>query len=103
MEKINMDSLVTVLASVEKMGFTTQFEVKSMLLRSLKTNSTFAPDQIKITHFFRFEGESNSDDSAIMYAIESNTGEKGTLVDGYGATADSAIANFIRKVKNIQK
>lgn len=98
-----MDSLVTVLASVEKMGFTTQFEVKSMRLHSLKTNYSYAPDQVKISHFFRFEGESSSDDSAIMYAIETNDGEKGTLVDGYGTTADPETANFIRNVKNIQK
>lgn len=103
MEKINMDSLVTVLASVEKMGFTTQFEVKSTLLHSLKTNRSYAPDQVKISHFFRFEGESNPDDSAIMYAIDTNNGEKGTLVDGYGTAADSETANFIRNVKNIQK
>lgn len=98
-----MDSLVTVLASVEKMGFTTQFEVKSTLLHSIKTNYSYAPDQVKISRFFRFEGESNPDDSAIMYAIETNNGEKGTLVDSYGAAADSAIANFIHNVKNIHK
>ena len=103
MKKINMDSLVTVLASVEKMGFTTQFEVKEASLHSFTTNQRFRPDQVKISHFYRFEGESNPDDSSILYAIETNNGEKGTLVDGYSSTADAATGSFIEKVNNIHK
>ena len=103
MKKINMDSLVTVLASVEKRGFTTQFQVKEAGLHSLKTNQHFRPDQVKISHFYRFEGESNPDDSSILYAIETTDGEKGTLVDGYGTTSDSATGSFIEKVDNIHK
>jgi hypothetical protein len=38
-----------------------------------------------------------------MYAIETDGKEKGTLVDGYGNTADSATADFMHKVSDIQK
>ena len=103
MEKVNMDSLVTVLAAVEKLGFQSQFEVNGKNLVSLKTDSHFLANEVKIVHFYRFEGESNPDDSSILYAIESNNGEKGTLVDGYGTTADTETASFIRNVKSIQK
>lgn len=103
MEKVNMDSLVTVLATVEKLGFYSQFEVNGKNLVSLKTNKHFLPNEVKIVHFYRFEGESNPEDSSIMYAIESNNGEKGTLVDGYGPAADPETASFIINVKNIQK
>ena len=103
MEKVNMDSLVTVLAAVEKLGFHSQFEVSGKNLVSLKTNNHFQPNEVKIVHFYRFEGESNPDDSSIMYAIESIDGEKGTLVDGYATAADPDTANFIRNVENIKK
>jgi hypothetical protein len=103
MEKVNMDSLVRVLAAVEELGFYSQFEVNGKNLVSLKTDNHFQSDEVKIVHFYRFEGESNPDDSSIMYAIECNTGEKGTLVDGYGTAADSETANFMRNVENIQK
>jgi hypothetical protein len=53
---------------------------------------------VKIVHFYRFEGESNPDDSSIMYAIECNNGEK-EIVDGYGTTADTDTANFMLKRK----
>ena len=103
MEKVHMDSLVIVLAAVEKLGFHSQFEVSGNNLVSLKTGNRFLSNEVKILHFYRFEGESNPEDSSIMYAIESNNGEKGTLIDGYGTTADAETANFMRNVKNIQK
>lgn len=98
-----MDSLVTILAEVEKMGFLSQFEVTGNTLASLKTGSHFLPDEIRVVHFYRFEGESNPDDSSILYAIEADGCEKGTLVDGYGAMADSETAAYMVKVRNINK
>ena len=103
MEKVNMDSLVTVLAAIEKLGFQSQFEVNGKNLVSLKTKKHFLSNEVKIVHFYRFEEESNPDDSSILFAIESNNGEKGTLVNGYGTAADTETANFIRNVKSIQK
>ena len=103
MEKVNMDSLVTVLAEIEKLGFRSQFEVNGKYLVSLKTDKHFLPEEVKIIHFYRFEGESNPDDSSIMYAIETNNNEMGTLVDGYGTTADAETAAFILKVTAIHK
>lgn len=70
---------------------------------SLKTDKHFLPQELKIVHFYRFEGESNPEDSSIMYAIEGSNGEKGTLVDGYGTVADTETANFMFKVKDIDK
>lgn len=106
MEKVNMDSLVTVLANIEKLGFRSQFEGTSKNLVSLKTNTHYLPEEVTIKHFYLFEGESNPDDSSILYAIEGITGEKGTLVDGYGPSSDADTANFMlhvstSKAKNI--
>jgi len=103
MEKVNMDSLVTVLAAVEKLGFKNQFEIQGTNLVSWKTKNHFLPNQVKIVHFYRFEGESNPDDSSILYAIQTSDGEKGTLADGYGISADSETAAFIFKVTDIHK
>lgn len=103
MEKVNMDSLVTVLAEIENLGFTSQFEINGKTMVSLKTDNHYMPDQIKIVHFYRFEGESNPEDSSIMYAIETHDKEKGTLVDGYGIASDSATTDFMCKVNDIHK
>jgi hypothetical protein len=103
MEKVNMDSLVTVLARIENLGFTSQFEINGKSMVSLRTYKHYLPNEIKIVHFYRFEGESNPEDSSIMYAIETYDKEKGTLVDGYGTASDPSTADFMRKVNDIHK
>ncbi|SMO72295.1 hypothetical protein [Solitalea koreensis] len=102
-EKVYMESLVTILESLNATGFETQFKATSYGLLSLATQKTFQPNEVKVLHFYRFEGESNPDDSSILYAIETKNGEKGTLVDGYGVFSDSQVSNFMIKVEEIHK
>jgi hypothetical protein len=47
---------------------------------------------------YRFEGDSNPDDSSIVYAISSNTGLKGTLVDAYGAYSENLNFDMAKKL-----
>ena len=54
-------------------------------------------------NFYRFEGESDPDDNAILYIIETNDGTKGTLVDAYGVYNDSRVSQFMKAVETIQK
>lgn len=95
--------MVSILEVLEGNGYTTQFKVTSKGLVSMVTNKTYQPNDIEINHFYRFEGESNPDDSSIVYAIETKDGVKGTLIDSYGAYSDMEIANFIKKVEAIHK
>ncbi len=69
----------------------------------MDTQKVFKPSQVEIKKFFRFEGESSTDDNSILYAIETKTGEKGTLIDSYGAYNDPLLNQFIREVESIQK
>ena len=84
-------------------GYTTQFKATEKGLCSMSTNKHFKPNQVEIKHFYRFEGESDPNDNSILYAIETKTGEKGTLLDSYGAYNDPLISGFIKKVEHIQK
>lgn len=102
-EKINRQSSITVYDSLSKLGFVVQFKATKEGLLSLESRKIFNPDEVKIIHFFRFEGDSNPSDSSIVYAIETSDGEKGTLVDGYGSTSDSNISDFMHKVEKIHK
>lgn len=84
-------------------GYTENFTVNSKGLVTADGKTIFAPDEIKISNFHRFEGNSNPDDSSILYLIDTNDGRKGTLIDAYGAYADATISSFIREVEDIQK
>ena len=57
----------------------------------------------KPTSFFRFEGESDPDDNAILYVIETTDGLKGTLIDAYGVYNDQRVTQFMKDVNMIQK
>ena len=101
--KDKMEPMVSVMKTVEEMGFITQFRVTENGLLSLATQKIFQPTEVKVAHFYRFEGQSNQDDNAILYAIETKTGEKGTLVDAYGPSSDPLISDFMLKVEGIHK
>ena len=101
--KEHMETLVSCLNHLQTTGFVTQFKAVPEGLLSLATQRIFQPEEVKVIHFYRFEGESSPSDSSILYAIEAIDGEKGTLVDGYGNASDEHINNYMQKVKGIHK
>jgi hypothetical protein len=102
-QKEEMKTLASCLNSLSRDGFTTQFKATSNGLTSLKTEKVFQPNEVKIIHFYRFEGESDPSDNSIVYGIETKDGEKGTLVDAYGPYSDSHVTKFMQQVKEIHK
>jgi len=95
--------MAEVMRDVEQSGFTVQFRAGEQGLESLRTREVYDADEVEVIHFYRFEGESNPDDNAILYAIETSTGEKGTLVDGYGPLGDPLVDRFMAGVKGVHK
>ena len=44
------------------------------------------------------EGASDPDDMSIVYAIEGESGARGTLVDAFGAYSDPTVSSFLQGV-----
>lgn len=101
--KKQLETLVSVQRKLEEEGFETQFKATEQGLLSLSTERTFQPEEVKIESFYRFEGESDPEDNSIIYAIETDSGEKGTLADGYSNSSDALVSDFIKQVKEIHK
>ncbi|HEV3251772.1 MAG TPA: phosphoribosylpyrophosphate synthetase, partial [Puia sp.] len=59
---------------------------------------SLAPSEFEITEMYRFEGNSDPADEAVVYAIESKHGQKGVLVNGYGISADSLGVEMMQKL-----
>lgn len=59
----------------------------------------FLPEDFEIVDVYRYEGNSDPADEAVVYAIESNTGLKGILVAGYGASSDTMSTSMLEKLK----
>lgn len=78
-------------------GFDLDFYVSDDKLRVQDDDKRkFGVKDAKIVGFMRFEGESDPGDSSIAYMIETKNGDKGTLVDGYGAYADPKGSRFLK-------
>ncbi|MCE7054792.1 hypothetical protein LZF95_08915 [Algoriphagus sp. AGSA1] len=48
----------------------------------------YQPEQLNIVKTYRFEGESDPSDMAVIYLLHSETGEKGFLLNAYGTYSD---------------
>jgi len=102
-ENSEMKTLVTSLNSLVQKGYTEDYKVNDTGLMALKTGKVYQPDQVKVVDFYRFEGASDPADESILYAIETNDGSKGTLVDAFGPSSDTKVTAFIQKVEEISK
>lgn len=79
-------------------GFAEGFRVAEGGLRALGTGERLCPRNLVIRAFYRFEGISDPDDMAVVYAVESDNGLRGMLIDAFGTYADPALAAVLSQV-----
>ena len=58
----------------------------------------FDPEDFEIVEVYRFEGDSDPADEAVVYAVESNKGLRGVLVNGYGPSSESMSSDMAKKL-----
>jgi hypothetical protein len=92
------DSLVDALNDLRNRGYESDFTTQSVCLYCGDLDLRLNPEEFNVDEVYRFEGDSNPSDSSIVYAISSSTGLKGTLVDAYGAYADSLNFEMAKKL-----
>lgn len=102
-EHDSMKTLASCINLLYKAGYVTQFKALNVGIQSLDTQIVFLPEDVKINNFYRFEGESDPSDNSILYAVETSSGEKGTLVDGYGIYFNAKVSEFVKEVEEIKK
>ena len=91
----------TLSSAIERLagrGFTAHFGVVRDRLRAFDSGRTFGAHELTIREVQRFEGTSDPDDMAIVYAIESTDGTRGSLVDAFGAYSSPTVSAFLRDV-----
>lgn len=99
-----MNTLSMVLNKVIKNGYMETFKVTSRGLQAQSNDQkAFAPEEVHVINFYRFEGDTDPADMSILYVIETSDGMKGTLVDAYGTYSDVKVNAFMQEVEDIQK
>jgi hypothetical protein len=79
-------------------GYSEVFRVENGRLRVAGRDETFRPQDLTIREVYRFEGVSDPDDMAIVYAISSASGVRGTLTDAFGVYSDPATSAALEDV-----
>lgn len=82
---------------LKKRGFTEDFNLKENSI--VHNDQQIKPDEFEITEVYRFEGNSDPGDEAIVFGIESANGVKGVLVNGYGYSSEPMGDEIERKLK----
>ncbi len=82
-----------------KRGFTRDFKICADGIECLILQLRLPPDQFEIIEFYRFDGQTDPSDEAIVYAIQSHTGIKGILINGYGIYSDSISDAMLEKLR----
>jgi hypothetical protein len=91
--------LTDALADLQERGYVYNFNLAENVLEFKELNLTLHPEQFSITEYYRFEGMTDPADNSVVYAIESDAGAKGVLVNAYGVYADSLSSDMITKLR----
>ena len=98
-------SLVNVENQLKKDGFTQDFTVRDGRLQTIGNDSakSYAPDEVTIVDFYRFEGDSDPDDMSILYALETTDGVRGTISSAFGTYGYTDALQFLKQVEDLGK
>ncbi|MET0759962.1 MAG: hypothetical protein ABWZ56_06050 [Flavobacterium sp.] len=83
------------LNELNEKGFTIDFNLHE---EDIKKN----PHQYVIEHVYRYEGDTDPGDEAVVYGIETSSGQKGVFVAGFAANSENDAARILNElsVKN---
>lgn len=90
-------TITEAMEQLRKKGYTLDFNLEENCI--VCHPDKFNPEDFEIVDIYRYEGDTDPADETTVYAIESKTGIKGILVNGYGASSNSMSAAMLNKLK----
>lgn len=93
------ESLSVAINALKEEGFTHDYNLREEGVENKSKGVIHGPDELNVVKYFRFEGKTNPDDSSVLYAIETANGERGLLVDAYGAYSGQISQEMLDKLK----
>lgn len=97
----SMTPLSTVMERLGEKGYGLEFIITGDEARLGESAHTYQPSRLTIIKVYRFEGESDPADMAVIYAIRADDGQKGYILNAYGTYSDQDnpyYDDFIRRV-----
>jgi hypothetical protein len=95
-----MDTVGTVMLFLKSKNYDNEFYVNgggSIILK----NEIYHQNEIKLVKTFRFEGNSNPSDEAIIYLIKADSGPFGYSLDGYGISSNHDHDQYVEFIRHL--
>jgi hypothetical protein len=95
-----METVAEAIARLERRGYRASFRAtdEGLVAVGRDRDRTLEPEAMIVDEVVRFEGESNPGDEAVVFALRSRDGVRGTFVTTYGANTDAANAEVIHRL-----
>jgi hypothetical protein len=91
-----VETLSEALARLADAGFRDDLVVEDGGLRAVDGHRSYHPEDLVVAEIVRFEGDSNPDDEAIVFALSAADGTPlGTYTTPYGPSLDAADVEVI--------
>lgn len=96
-----MNTVSEILNKLKAEGYTVDFNLEDTCLACHGNSLKIHPDEFSVDKHYRFEGESDPADEAVVYAISSKKHNmKGTLVNGYGISSNQTSSDMVKALNN---
>ncbi|RMZ60696.1 hypothetical protein D1632_01565 [Chryseobacterium nematophagum] len=101
----NMDKMTTlseVMRKLSERGIMREFRMNEKEEMKLENSEkSYHPSDLIILKTYRFEGDSNPDDNAVLYVVKDTLGNRGMIIDSYGADSNYSGEKFDSFLRNI--
>ncbi len=93
------DTVTAALAGLKQRKFTTDFNIAFDKLICAETGICLSPSQFEIVEHYRFEGNTDPGDGAVVYAIAAKDDSlRGVLVSAYSMYSEAMSDEMIQKL-----
>ncbi|MCM4168734.1 hypothetical protein KCTC52924_02426 [Arenibacter antarcticus] len=100
--KNSYTTLSEAITDLKGAGYTQDLNLCEKGVEDKRLKRMHRAQEFNVVKYYRFEGMSNPDDNVVLYVIETKAGDKGLLVDAYGAYSGNVSKEIIDKLRIIR-
>ncbi|WP_312390490.1 hypothetical protein [Chryseobacterium sp.] len=97
-----MTTLSQVMQKLQQRGIHREFRMNEECeMKFENSEKNYQPSELTILKTYRFEGDSNPDDNAVLYVLKDTAGNIGMIIDSYGADSNYPGEDFDKFLRDI--
>ncbi|WP_292009929.1 hypothetical protein [Chryseobacterium sp.] len=97
-----MTTLSQVMKTMSQRGVSREFRMNDAgEMKFENSEKSYKPEDLTILKSYRFEGDSNPDDNAVLYVVKDTAGNLGMIIDSYGADSNYPGEKFDEFLRDI--